>query len=298
MTNRIVSSLAAAMKSQYGFAVYGAGEPSDHYLARTYQALRQRGATAIDALRKARDMASAGKPGLWPKYGAGKPGAPFGPGVQWVEEPGAIGLRFVGFADHIARINHKGWFTDEDQMGGTLRGAVYQLPARNGRPRFMAGYQNSEDGTDGAALALREVFIGEDSEDEDAKRDAAYRADRLAEIVAESERDYQAAWHEGSKAASAIATAESAREEAKRVLRDVRAIAATGYDDSLARSLRDRLRPIAQAKLCEARAAYEKAADLWREHGHNVRQYAAMSEAFREGAGAASYWEARGHANA
>ena len=67
--------------------------------------------------------------------------------VRWVENV-SRGLRLVGFADEIASkeghrrtIDHRGWFTDEDQCGEIYRGVVYQLPSHGDEKEcYVYGY--------------------------------------------------------------------------------------------------------------------------------------------------------------
>lgn len=121
------------------------------------------------------------------------------PGLAWIEEPAAVGLRFVGWADEIVQsISHRGWFTDEFESS-TLRGGVWQLPSRDGRPVYVAGYVSSD--TPEAAFVdlggrVKGVkgglgYRGGDHEAE--ARQAAREADGMAEEAAESEREYRAA---------------------------------------------------------------------------------------------------------
>lgn len=104
---------------------------------------------------------------------------------RWCEDPAAIGLRRVGFADEVSQsIEHRGWFLDDDFQDETARGTVYQLPTRKGRERFIAGMADPfNDGP--AVLCLGTI--------EDDKCDAARSADWLAERYAEDERDYRRA---------------------------------------------------------------------------------------------------------
>lgn len=97
-------------------------------------------------------------------------------GCRWVEHP-TDGLRFVGRADKLARINHTGWFMDEFQ-DNTVWGVVYMLP----HGKFVPGTEDSY-GNDGVRLDFGDI--------RDNERDAAYAADRIAERWAERERDYQ-----------------------------------------------------------------------------------------------------------
>lgn len=145
-------------------------------------------------------------------------GAPGDDGLQWVENPAAIGLRFAGFADEIysgRRIDHKGWYTDSDGSNDmNYRGAVYQLPAREGCPVYVVGYRVGTYGRKGwsddcgsdtgpARLALRQPIkgapggsTGRGSPD---YQELAIRADECARVSAESAREYNEAWESGHR---------------------------------------------------------------------------------------------------
>jgi len=109
-------------------------------------------------------------------------------GVRWVENV-SRGLRFVGFADEIAHLNHKGWYSRDEEFDEVYRGVVYQLPARDGEAQFVYGY--ADPNNDDCALLCFDV--------ETDKADAARSADRFAEILAEEERAYNRAWQAGRR---------------------------------------------------------------------------------------------------
>lgn len=81
-------------------------------------------------------------------------------------------LRLVGFCDQITKrlIDHQGWFVDEYQNQGTIRGLVYRLPARKGKELFIVGYYWNEN--DSYVLCYDKVY--------DDVNDAAYAADDKA----------------------------------------------------------------------------------------------------------------------
>lgn len=97
-------------------------------------------------------------------------------GCRWVEHPDD-GLRRVGKAHDLARIDHTGWFMNEFQ-DETAWGVVYLLP----HGRFVPGTEDSYD-TDGVRLDFSDIHY--------AACDAARAADTLAERLAEVEREYQ-----------------------------------------------------------------------------------------------------------
>lgn len=129
-----------------------------------------------------------------------------GDNYAWIENTKSAGLRFVGYADEITRLDHNGWYVDEDQ-DSTYRGAVWQLPARKGVARYIAGYVDPNN--KGAAFVSLDVIsekggwsrlpgrVGsswwpQEHANDEAKHDAAQQADEIARIYAEKERDYTA----------------------------------------------------------------------------------------------------------
>lgn len=95
--------------------------------------------------------------------------------TTWVEPS----LRFVGNADSLARIGHRGWYIDLFQHD-VAYGQVYRLSARDGEERYLAAYVYSYD-TDCVTFDITEVF--------DDKREAALAADEMARIAAEHSRE-------------------------------------------------------------------------------------------------------------
>ena len=166
-----------------------------------YKFHRQRGLIASVALELARKDITDGKR-RYPSAGSdwNPPWSAFGESaMRWIENPEKCGLRFVGYADELARIGHTGWYIDDSQCE-TARGIVYQLPARDGHPIFVCGYADPHNGQDGrewsnpAALSM-DIMYGETGyhstspADNPDAADAARFADRITEIMAESERE-------------------------------------------------------------------------------------------------------------
>lgn len=131
--------------------------------------------------------------------------------VRWVEDV-SCGLRLVGFADEISRIDHRGWFTDEFQ-DETYRGIVYQLPARHGVSQYVYGY--ADPNNDGCALLCFNV--------ETDKLEAARQADRFAEIFAEYARDYNRASSAGQQYRDLDDEIKEMRKEALTIAAEMRA---------------------------------------------------------------------------
>ena len=139
--------------------------------------------------------------------------------VRWVENV-SRGLRLVGFADEIARaegcwrsIDHTGWFTMDDGINGeSLRGIVYQLPARNRECLYVYGY--ADPCNDGCALLCFDTVSD--------KMKAARAADRFAELFAEEQRDYNRAWQAGRKYEELAEEIKQARTEALSIAEEMR----------------------------------------------------------------------------
>lgn len=168
-------------------------------LKETFQFRRSYGHTATRALELARADIAAGKPRKhYPLIGGMRGGADFKIGsdsVFWCERP-ADYLRSLGFVDEMSDegrmrgycIDHKGWFLDDDFQDEVARGVVFQLPGKNGKPRYIGGV--ADPCNDGPAILSLEIF--------DDKTDAAHSADELARIYADNEKDYRRASNAGN----------------------------------------------------------------------------------------------------
>ena len=164
---------------------------------------------------------------------------------RFTENPAAVGLRWVGWADEIARdISHCGWFTDDSGGSEPLRAAIYQLPARGG-PVYVAGIPDPENGNGGAygpaRFCVSRLFFGERGENareaiySAAAKDCARLADKSAEGEAEQSRAYNRAWQAGQRFASL-------GDEIRERRGDALAIAAAWRDIVAARRERERLK--------------------------------------------------------
>lgn len=311
MTRSIIAASLKAANAGNGFAVYGgSSEPEGVKLARAYLAMRQRGETAADSLKAARGLVEGGGRLPWPAR-AGDIGAPGDGGARWIEEPASNGLRFVGFADDVTALRNRGYYMDSDGDGETARGCVYQLPARGGRPVYVAAVQtgseskskgwratadNADEYAAGALfyLAGRGALHygargGTEGEHADAAgvTEAAHYADGRADRYAEEAREYSDTWRAGRDAADAIENADAERESARALMAELRGLA------PLPGAVCAELRAAIGRKLRRARKLYAEAAELWRDNGTAPAWGADLSGAFRDGAGAATYWEAR-----
>lgn len=172
---------------------------------------------AAGCLKSARKDVAAGKkrypPVGWPRLTGGTWQNPTERQYQHLRGGYALperpGWRVTGYADELSdAVRHEGWYTTEDNFAdSTIRGIVLQLPARKGQPLYVPGYEESSGG-------FCTVWPGERTDD---KADAATQADRLAEIAAEREREYQEAWSAGSR----VADMESEAERQRMTLRDL-----------------------------------------------------------------------------
>lgn len=134
-------------------------------------------------------------------------------------------LRFVGFADEIPRfgnVDHNGWYCDNFQSE-VYRGAVWQLPARNGKPQYLAGF--CEPWNDNAIISM-DIMSGETGGDENrndtAICEAARNADGIAESFAESARDEDTKFQAEQRIETARDEIREAREEHSAIVAEIR----------------------------------------------------------------------------
>jgi hypothetical protein len=227
-------------------------------LKTAYKFHRQSGARPIRAMQLARADVAAGKT----RYVYSRRaciGAPFADGLRWLEFPESMGFRFVGFADEIARregfprsIDHTGWYTfPNGDTGEVLRGAVYQLPARNGKPVYFPAYREGSetrkgwmDNSGGAcmdfsdSMARRQVYY-------DSPWDAAKAADSIAERQAEISCEFYEADAQAREWQELESEAQEAKDSARELIRGIRS--ATGQApsvvcDTLRRAVKSHLR--------------------------------------------------------
>lgn len=102
---------------------------------------------------------------------------------------------------------YPGVYYSDAYQGETYVGHVWQLPARDGSPRYVAGYCEDQSGTlRGTSIDGRRaggyVVLSCDAhglELFDDKEEAARAADGLAERMAEKQREYDERWQEASQ---------------------------------------------------------------------------------------------------
>ena len=113
--------------------------------------------------------------------------------LRWIENA-SRGLRVLGpvheLRERIGRMDHTGWHLDPLGMGETVCGVVLQLPGRSGFARFIPAVADPYN-DDCYAVDFRDHYDAPGDDTDDAVRDCARAADRLAELYAEREREYQ-----------------------------------------------------------------------------------------------------------
>ncbi len=128
-----------------------------------------------------------------------------------------------------------GWYTDPhggvfNDGSGLCYGVVYQLTGKDGKARFVAGFQFG--GVDGGpSLDLATIYeSGEEGADYDSAEDSGVviAADDMAKKAAEEEKEYQTAWRAGSDYAEAAEDVGTLRREALAILKERREAATTG----------------------------------------------------------------------
>lgn len=160
-------------------------------------------------------------------------------------------LRSLGFIDQIKdapRIDHRGWFADAD-CSEVYRGEIWQLPARDGTPQYLAGYSEADSGYSVLDVSRGNLTIF------DNLRDAIHAADHVAEHFAEEAREYSERWQEAS---SANDEREHARKECAAERAEYIALMRAGNSDMAD----DRVYPRWLASLRAIIAASERIAEL------------------------------------
>lgn len=243
--------------------------------------LRMGGAAARAIAEARRDVAAGTERYIgrhaWQKPYPAATWQPDSAGLAYVDHPENAGLRLVGRVSPDFRRGPfngnpaEGWVTDP--YGITCRdgtglccGVVYQLPARKGCARFVAGYQFGGGDDDGAMLDLSRVYTslsarGDDCSpvDHEDARDAACAADSMAQKAAEDEREYQTAWAAGSQWAQEQEAIREARQEALAILAERRAVKGESAYPALCKAIRSQvqslLRTIAKSRAEAAKLA-------------------------------------------
>lgn len=180
-------------------------------------------------------------------------------------------LRFVGDVNP----NAEGWQRGRDFYGfycnpwgeswrdgsGLAWGVVYQLAGRDGKARFVAGYQFG--GIDGGPTldfgTVYTIAFEESAQDGARHSGAMAAADSMAKRAAEEESEYQAAWGAGSQWAQRGEEIAAARAEARAILAERRA---AGRDGAAYPALCNAIRGRVAELLAAIREAREERATL------------------------------------
>lgn len=273
-------------------------------------------ATASEAIERARYDIAANRT----RYASSRWAKPY-PAVSWqqenrprsgekiahVERPERAGLRLVGRVmvecggrnGYWDSREQCGWFTDPyGDVGrdgsGLCYGLVFQLPARDGKARFVAGYEFG--GTDGGPTVdfgdiweedCRDGYHNSDPKDYDAARDAARAADHMAQRAAEDEREYQTAWAAGNIYSDCLQELATIRKSVLSTIRDMKGACKTIAQ--LPESIRARLRQSIESELTERESIFAKMEKLKSGDYDSLIFYPGETErgAFNEAAGKA-----------
>lgn len=165
----------------------------------------------------------------------------------------ALGWRQCGDSHDIAprAVRHTGWYCDQ-QQSGVIRGAVVQIPARGGVPRYYAATYCTE--WDGVTVHL------DDWSDE--LEDSAYRADECARIEAEESREAYAKDQAETDIEQAREDIRATNKQARELIREIKA-AGAAFSPAICAALRDRLADFLAERRRQFRIIEKRQADYW-----------------------------------
>lgn len=221
--------------------------------------------------------------------------------VVYVEQPADIGLRFIGWADEIAKraVDHFGWFIQpEPFQDESYRGCVFQLPARAGLPVYVPGYAKvaafgrHEMQESGYLVALRQIDreLGEKDDNQEygygrTVISCAIAADDIARRDASDEMDYQTAWQLGNQYSDLVAEYKEFRTKRRLLVAALKAaredIAKLGLTRPWVADICGKLREDIAGLKESSRTAHDKAQAILRDNSY------ADAAGFNEGAGMA-----------
>lgn len=236
--------------------------------AEAYKALRARGAvtaqygivknTATACWERAADFATV--EAWWGDRGGVRSGQAYEDGgtmLTWVEHPLDC-FRSVRKCHDINRMDHTGWWTHPDGSD-SQHGVVCRLPGRGGKPLFVVGH--SDPHNDGpVTLDLEETYTDES--------EAARRADRIADLAAETEREYQTAWEAGNRVGEGLTKCRKARRWIKKLIAEMRTAKASAVAlPTICTTLRDRIKSLRRGIARVKKKAEKLRDDYGREAG-------------------------------
>lgn len=164
--------------------------------------------------------------------------------------------RSSGKAHDIVRMRHTGWYVDAEGSE-TIEGEVWQLPARNGSPRYVAGFRDGESGYCVLDASRGNVCLYDSADD------AARAADALAESEAGQRREYDERLREAESIRDEMDEkkdeARAARADAKRYIHALRQQMKAG---DVADAVRELMAGMIRDHRAEASRAWSEARDL------------------------------------
>ena len=171
----------------------------------------------------------------------------------YVDSFEALGWRQCGDSHDIAprAVRHAGWYCDHHQSG-LIRGAVVQIPARGGVPRYYAATYC----TDWDAITIRLDDWSNEPED------CAYRADECARIEAEESREAYAKDQAEQDIEQAREAIHATNKEARELIREIKA-AGAAFSPAICAALRGRLSDYLAARRAQFRIIEQRQADYW-----------------------------------
>lgn len=184
--------------------------------------------------------------------------------LRFIENPAALPWREVGTCYDIDR--KEGWHSPRDSFPvgwyindfqETTSGVVYRLPARHGKPQFLAGYTDPHN-SGAVTLSFDTIYT-------DLKQ-ACRTADKLAETMAEQEREYNEAWEAGREFTDLAEEVTKTRAQVKTIIGELKALRKYATEcPAICATLREGV----SRKLAEIAAARKKRAELqssWGRH--------------------------------
>lgn len=238
------------------------------------RARAKRYAEEIEQLPFGRERSALHK-SLWPKA---RRWVYFNPqsknGHRWIENASA-GLR-VKAAHDVIILGHTGWYVRE--FGETVHGAVIQLPARNGKPRYYPAVSDAWN-DDCYWADMRRLY--------DEESDCARNADIMAESYAEEQREYSEADQMGQSYAGMMEEAAEARKAALELIRDFKAEQAEGKSarPSICAAIRQSIKSEVHTWQSNKAQAFKLVAGLYYSPDSRAERWRELWAVFAESAG-------------
>lgn len=163
------------------------------------------------------------------------------------------GIRDLGDADKVVRLDHTGWYADHDQ-NELVKGRVLQLPARDGKPCYVPGIYRTD--SDGVTLWLLDQY--------DEKEDAARAADGYAEHDAEDCREHNAEFEAEQQTEELRGRIVEIRSEIRAIVREMKTCRALASNAPvLCKTLRDSIADLRHESHCAYKRIQKLADNPW-----------------------------------